>query len=287
MIGIIAGLGDTASGRKSGPTNLEDKVSGEFRRIGSIAFLLATPMLWVVPSLGADHLTSDQVRAAVAAASTGKTDLSGKNMSGVDLTGLDLSGANLTGANLAGANLYGVRLVGADLTGADLSEANLTFTWIMRANFTRARLHGATMQTIVTSVGMDNTPDQAAIFVGADLSDASIIVHFSLDDMQGANFSHAHMTANMANQSMGLLRTEFMSTNLDGANFTGAELGHVSFRFAKLNGAHFNGADLSNADFIGAYLTDADFTNANIHGATFESATLTGTKGLDPSTIAK
>jgi uncharacterized protein YjbI with pentapeptide repeats len=286
MIGIIALLDGTASGRVSGPTNLEDKVSGKFRRIGSIVFVLVTSMLWVMPSLGADHLTSDQVRAAVAAAS-GKTDLSGKNMSGVDLTGLDLSGANLTGANLAGANLYGVRLVGADLTGADLSEANLTFTWIMRANFTRARLHGATMQTIVTSVGMDNTRDQAAIFVGADLSDASIIVHFSFDDMQGANFSHAHMTANMANQSMGLLRTEFMSTNLDGANFTGAELGHVNFRFAKLNGAHFNGADLSYADFIGAYLTDADFTDANIHGATFEGATLTDTKGLDRSTIAK
>ena len=48
----------------------------------------------------------------------------------------------------------------------------------------------------------------------ADLSDASITVHFSYDDMRGANFSHAHMTVNMANQSMGLLRSEFMSANL-------------------------------------------------------------------------
>jgi uncharacterized protein YjbI with pentapeptide repeats len=261
-------------------------MSGEFSRIGVVAFLLATSVLWVVPSSAAEPLTADQVRAVVAAASTGKADLSGKIMSGVDLTGLDLSGADLTGANLAGANLHGVRLVGADLTGADLSGADLTFAWIMRADFTRARLHGATMQTIVTSTGMDNTRDQAAIFVGADLSDASITVHFSFDDMRGANFAHARMTANMANQSMGLLRTEFMSANLDGADFTGAGLGHVSFRFAKLNGARFNGADLGNADFIGAYLTDADFTGADIHGATFEGATLTGAKGLDPSAIA-
>jgi uncharacterized protein YjbI with pentapeptide repeats len=72
----------------------------------------------------------------------------------------------------------------------------------------------------------------------ADLSDASITVHFSFDDMRGANFSHAHMTVIMANQSMGLLRTEFISAKLDGADFTGAGLGHVSFRFAKLKGAY-------------------------------------------------
>ena len=183
--------------------------------------------------------------------------------------------------------MHGVKLVGADLTGADLSKADLTFAWIMRANFTRARLRGATMQTVVTSTRMENTPDQAATFVGADLSDASITVHFSFDDMRGANFSNAHMTVNMANQSMGLLRSEFISANLNGANFTGAGLGHVAFRFAKLNDARFNGADLSNADFAGAYLTGADFTNANVQGATFESAKLTGVKGLDQSAVLR
>jgi uncharacterized protein YjbI with pentapeptide repeats len=139
------------------------------------------------------------------------------------------------------------------------------------------------MQTVVTSTGMENTPEQAATFVRADLSDAMITVHFSFDDMRGANFSRAHMTVVMANQSMGLLRTEFMSANLDGADFTGAGLGHVTFRFARLNNAHFNGADLSNADFAGAYLSEADFTGANVQDATFEGATLTGVKGLEQS----
>ena len=261
-------------------------MSSQSRRIGRVALLLAAPLFWAMPAPAADYLSADQVRAAVAAAPAGKLDLSGKIMSGDDLTGLDLSGANLTRANLTGANLHGVKLVGADLTGADLSGARLAFTWIMRANFTGARLRGATMQTIVTSTGMENTRDQAALFVGADLSGASITAHFSFDDMRGANFSGAHMTVNMANQSMGLLRTEFMSTNLDGANFTGAGLGHVTFRFARLNGAHFNRADLSDTDFTGAYLTGADFTGANVHGATFEAATLTDVKGLDPATIA-
>jgi uncharacterized protein YjbI with pentapeptide repeats len=155
----------------------------------------------------------------------------------------------------------------------------------IRANFTRARLRGATMQTVVTSTGMDNTLDQAAIFVGADLSDASITVHFSFDDMRGANFSHAHMSVIMANQSMGLLRTEFIAAKLHDADFTGAGLGHVTFRYAKLAGAHFNGADLSKAEFDGADLTNADFTGANVTGATFESATMTAVKGLDLSRI--
>jgi uncharacterized protein YjbI with pentapeptide repeats len=203
-------------------------------RLLLIPLMLASILLCVTQTSAADHMTAEQVRAAVAAVPIGSTDLSGKNMTGDDLTGLDLSGANLSGANLSGANLHGVKLVGANLTGADLTKADLTFAWIIRSNFTRARLHGATMQTIVTSTGMDNTPDQAAIFVGADLSDASITVHFSFDDMRGANFSRAHMTVIMANQSMGLLRSEFISAKLDGADFTGAGLGHVTFRLAKL-----------------------------------------------------
>jgi uncharacterized protein YjbI with pentapeptide repeats len=247
--------------------------------------ILLPPLLspWMSPTKAADRMASDEVRSAVAAAGRGTIDLSGKDMSGDDLSGLDLSGANLSGANFSGANLHGVKLVGANLTDADLTKADLTSAWIIRANFTRARLHGATMQTIVTSTGMDNTQDQAATFVDADLSDASITVHFSFDDMRGANFSHAHMTVVMANQSMGLLRTEFIAAKLNGADFTEAGLGHVTFRYAKLAGAHFNRADLRNAEFDGADLTDADFTDANVERASFESATLTGTRGLDLS----
>lgn len=250
------------------------------------ALLLASALLWAAPSWAAGHLTADQVRAAVAGTSAGKADLSGQDMSGDDLTGLDLSGAKLARANLSGANLHGVKLVGADLTDADLTKADLTFTWIIRANFTRAKLRDATLQTVVTSQAMDNTPDQAATFVGADFSGASVTVHFSFDDMRGANFSGAKMTVVMANQSMGLLRTEFMSANLDGANFTGAGLGHITFRYAKLNGARFNDADLSSADFTGAYLTGADFTGANVQGAMFEGATLIDVKGLSQTAEA-
>jgi uncharacterized protein YjbI with pentapeptide repeats len=154
------------------------------RHLGVVGFVVLWLGLAVMPAT-ADHMTAKDVRAAVASAPTGAVNLSGKDMSGDDLTGLDLSGANLSDADLSGANLHGVKLVGAGLTGANLSNAALTFAWIIRANFAHARLHGVTMQTVVTSTGMDNTLDQAATFVGADLSNASITVHFSFDDMRG------------------------------------------------------------------------------------------------------
>ena len=245
----------------------------------AIALPLAM-LLGIGPALADQHLAAEQVRAAIAAAHGGKVDFSGKNMSGDDLSGLDLSGANLAGADLSSANLHGVKLVDSNLTGAHLVNADLTFAWFIRANFTRADLHGATLQTVVTSRGMENTKDQAAEFAGADLSDTHTTVHFSLYDMRGANFSHADMTVVMANQSMGMLRTEFNGCDLDGANFAAAGLGHVAFHFARLHGANFRGADLTKAEFVGAYLDNADFTGAKTDGADFESATLTGVKGL-------
>jgi len=240
-------------------------------------------LLTAWPAFAAEHFSAGQVRAAVAEAHGQKIDLSGRDMSGDDLTGLDLSGANLADADLSKATLHGVKLVGTNLTDARLVDADLTFAWFIRANFNHAKLHGATLQTVVTSSGMENTKEQAASFAGADLSNTHTTVHFSFDDMRGANFSHADMTVVMANQSMGLLRTEFNDCDLDGANFETAGLGHVTFRFAKLHHANFRGADLRDADFSGAYLNDADFTGARTEGADFGSATMTGTRGLNVS----
>lgn len=247
---------------------------------GHIAVALAVAVLGPTMGRAAEHVSADQVRAMMETMRDHKIDLSGKDMSGEDLTGLDLSGASLADANLTNANLHGVKLVDADLTRARLVKADLTFAWFIRTNFTHADLHGATLQTVVTSSGMENTRDQAADFTGADLLSTHTNVHFSFDDMREANFFHADMTVVMANQSMGLLRTEFNSCNLEGANFEGAGLGHVAFRFARLHHANFRDADLRNADFIGAYLNDADFTGARTDGADFEAATLDGVKGL-------
>jgi uncharacterized protein YjbI with pentapeptide repeats len=250
------------------------------RRTIQLATIAAAWPLVSTSALAAGHLTAEQVKAALAAALPGTLNLSGQDMRGDDLTGLDLSHAKLGGADLAGADLHRVKLVGADLTGADLSHADLTGTWIMNARFDRANLHGATLQVVITAQAMDNKPETAASFVGADLSDTSATVHFSWDDMQGANFTGTRMSVVLANQSMGMLRSEFVNANLDGANFANAGLGRITFEYAKLRDANFKGADLTRTDFTGADLTGADFTGAKFDHTLFDSATTAGTKGL-------
>lgn len=227
-----------------------------------------------------EHLTAAAIRARAAANPNAPLNLAGMSMTGEDLTGLDLSGADLRGADLAGANLHGAKLVGADLTGAKLMHADLTFAWIIKAKFDHADLRGATMQTVVTSHAMQNTPEEAASFVGADLSGSDANVHFSFDDMHGANLAGVKMSVVMMNQSMGLLRSEFNSTNLDNATFENAGLGRITFQYAKLRHANFRNADLTRADFTGAYLDGADFTGATVKDAVFDGASLSGVIGL-------
>jgi uncharacterized protein YjbI with pentapeptide repeats len=230
------------------------------------------------PERPSDHtgLTAAEVRAALTTATPGhRASFRGRSLADLDLSGFDLSGVDLSGADLRGA-----KLVGANLTGANLSGVRLNLAWIMGANFTRADLSNAILETLVVSAGLETKPTEAAKFVDADLSGARIMARFSLDDMHGANFSHAKMSADIRNQSMGLIHTDFTSANLRGANFSGAALGHVSFRFADLAGADLSAADLRDADLSGANLTGANLTGADATEADFDSAILKDARGL-------
>ena len=234
----------------------------------------ATPRPGCAPDAA---LSATDVREALAHAPPGtKPSFRGRSLKDLDLSGLDLSGIDLSGADLSGA-----KLAGANLAGANLSGARLNLAWIMGANFDRANLSGATLETLVASSGLQTTPSEAASFVDANLSGARIMARFSLDDMRGANFSHATMAADMRNQSMGLIHTDFSSAKLSGANFAGAALGHASFRFADLTGANLTGADLRHADFVGADLTGANLTGADATEADFDGARLKDARGLD------
>ena len=221
-------------------------------------------MLWTVPLLVAasaafgSDFTRAEVESKLSAAPEGpRPSFAGRSLAGLDLHALDfhevdLTSADLSRADLSDADLRGAKLVAANLTGAKLRQAKLNLAWIMRANFSHADLSHAILETLVASAGMETQPDEAAKFVGADLSGAKVTARFSLDDMRGANLSHLKASADMRNQSMGLIRTDFSRANLADVNFEGAELAYVNFEFAKLQHANFSGADLSNADFAGA-----------------------------------
>ena len=248
---------------------------------------LALNLFWIMfvilePSgLLAAELTRADVQSKLASTPAGQAaSFAGMSLAGADLHDLDFSHADLSGADLSGADLRGAKLVGSKLVRAKLPGANLNLTWIMGADFSEANLSGADLETLVVSAGMQTLPQEAATFVGANFSGARVTARFNLDDMHGADLSHIQASADMKNQSMGLIRTEFSQTNLNDANFEDAMLAHVNFEFAKLARANFSGADLSYADFTGANLTDADLTGANTTGAIFAQAVLKGVKGL-------
>jgi uncharacterized protein YjbI with pentapeptide repeats len=231
-------------------------------------------------SLLAAALTRSQVQSMLASTPAGqKPSFVGMSLAGADLHDLDFSNADLSGADLSGADLRGAKLVGSKLVEAKLPDAKLNLAWIMGADFSHADLSGADLETLVVSAGMQTLPQEAATFVGANLSGAKVTARFNLDDMRGANLSHIQASADMRSQSMGLIRTEFSQADLSGANFQGAALAHANFEFAKLSRANFSGADLSYADLTGADLTDADLTGANTTGTIFTRAVLKGVKG--------
>ena len=229
----------------------------------------------------AAELTRADVQSKLASTPAGQTaSFAGLSLAGADLHDLDFSHADLSGADLSGADLQGAKLVGSKLVGTKLKGAKFNLAWIIGADFSHADLSGADLETLIVSNGLQTLPQEAASFVGANLSGAKVTARLSLDDMRGANLSHIQASADMKNQSMGLIRTEFSQTNLNDANFEDAMLAHVNFEFAKLARANFSGADLSYADFTGANLTDADLTGANTTGAIFAQAVLKGVKGL-------
>jgi uncharacterized protein YjbI with pentapeptide repeats len=251
-----------------------------------MAMRLPLSLFWIIclmlkPSgVLATELTRADVQSKLASTPVGQTaSFVGLSLTRADLHDLDLSHANLSGADLSGADLRGAKLVGSKLVGTKLVGAKLNLTWIIGADFSDADLSGADLETLIVSAGMETLPQEAARFVGANLSGAKITARFNLYDMHGANLSHIQASADMRNQSMGLIRTEFSQTNLTDANFKDAALAHVNFKFAKLARANFSGADLSYADFTGADLTDADLSGAKTTGTIFEQAVLKGTKG--------
>ena len=181
-------------------------------------------------SVLAADLTRAEVQSMLTSTPAGQNaSFAGRSLAGADLHDLDFSNADLSGADLSGADLRGAKLVGSKLVGAKLPGAKLNLAWIIGADFSHADLSGADLETLAVSAGLQTVPQEAASFVGANLSGAKITARFNLDDMRGADLSHIRASADMRNQSMGLIRTELSQANLTDANFQGAALARANF----------------------------------------------------------
>ena len=170
------------------------------------------------------------------------------------------------------ANLQATRLNRANLAGANLGGVTLDQAWALDADLTGASLRGTSLFA---------TQLMGAKLDGADLSDARITGDLSRASMRRARLDRADLSADMRNQSMGLIRGVLRSATLDGASFKNANLSRAVLEFASLRdailkGANLNGSELGGADFLRADVTNADFENADV-----TSTRLIGLRGRD------
>ncbi len=210
------------------------------------------------PLYSTAEITRGEIEKALA--SGAQLDLSMKSLNGLDLSGLDLSGVNfraarlnktkLTGAKLRGATFDQAWAMAADFSGADLSEASLFASQMQDANFD-----------------------------GANLSFARIAGDFSRAHMRKTKFMKANLSADMKNQSMGLMRGVFRSADLSGADFGDANLARADLQFAKFAGTNFTranlmGAEAGGADFRGAIFADTNLTDCDVTSALIDASNI-------------
>ena len=206
------------------------------------------------PAYSQAEITRADIEKAIIDHSTGAPlDFSGKSLNGLDLSGL----------NLSGGNFYAARLNKTDLKNANLEGANLDQAWLIEANLTNASLKGAhAFATQMQRIRADKA-NFSSIRLTADLTGASL---------RGTIFNEADLSADMKNQSMGLMRAILRSTRLEGASFKKAKLMSVDLRFAHAEHVNFTEANLSDAnasgaDFSGAVWKDSRVTNLDLDSA--------------------
>ena len=187
------------------------------------------------------------------------------------LNNLDLSGLNFGNAILRAASLNGADLSGSNLDGAVLSQA-----WMIGADLSGASLVGA--ELFQTQLGKANLSD-------ADFTNARTAADFTKANLSRTVFRGADFSADMRNQSMGLMRGVLKSAKGADADFTGARMSRADLEFAKLPGANFTDADMSMATVGGADLSGATLTGADFSDADLTATRLTGVVGAKETNL--
>lgn len=222
----------------------------------------------------------------------GGVDASQTNFSGAKLAGADLTGIKLQGANLAKADLMGAKLVDADFSGVNAAEVKFIQVNLLANEATAADLEG-----------LPELPMQGIKFMGAKLTKA-IFLNCRMDgaDFTGAcldratfltaigsqvNFSRASLKGLCVVKDSQLQRANFSGADMDKANFRGTDLHSSVFKNANLSDCDLSECVLTSADFklaaatsvqlVKANLVGADFSGANLQQANLQQANMVGT----------
>jgi uncharacterized protein YjbI with pentapeptide repeats len=223
-----------------------------------------------------------------------RCNLSGANLEDIDLSGVNLEGANLEGATLRESQLTSAYLMGANLRRANLLEAKLTsselrFAILAGAELTHANLQGANLSHadlqganlseahLIAPTTMQQTNLANAILKEADLRGINLeganLVGANLEDADLRSTRLNGATIPILNPSMivdpGLFTiqtvveftTNLRGANLSGANLTRTDLDNALLLNANLSNAILNKTDLDDANLCNAMMPDGSMSS--------------------------
>jgi uncharacterized protein YjbI with pentapeptide repeats len=256
----------TNKGRTAMKATRRGPIASAAIRLGTAALVAAAPAMSRAQEMlkGVDlsqpaYSASDFSREEIVTALKSRKD----NAAPLDFSGKSLNGADLSGLDLSNVNFRAARMVRTRLSGARLDHAILDQAWLLEADLTGASLIGAHVFAAQL---------QRAKADGADFSRARITADLTGASLRGAKFIEANLSADMKNQSMGLMRAVLSSAVAEGANFTAADLMNADLRFLHAAGADFSGAGLQGANAAGADFTGARWDGVKADGLDLDSA---------------
>jgi uncharacterized protein YjbI with pentapeptide repeats len=277
---------------------------------------------------GADLSGADLTRASLESAKGEKANLAGATLVEADLRFADLSKGDLSGADLSRAdfsmgmfdkvrcdgatfaeakfdmakftkcrlqktNFKGASAEMAFFSGSNFSEASLREVKFTKCDLSESNLAKADFgESVLRGVIFRDVQAPEASFLKADLGGTSVTgkssfrraKFISLEgrrsvwqdaDLQGADFSHAD-----------LRDSYFTSANCEEANFFASLLKSSSFMRARLVRTRFVSADLCGADLTRTQIVDSQFTRANCYDVKFLGAEIATCDFLEANTTA-
>lgn len=241
---------------------------------------------------GANLAETKLKQAYLLGANLNQANLAGANLERANLMFASLSEANLFEAKLKGANLQNTELNNADLSEAELKAQDLKVTSLKNANLNGAKLINADLRCVnLQSANLKN-----ADLTNADLSPCvkkKLTTSFQLSNLRlshtGVPYTFFDELSNAVSLISGIVQAienpniglalnfsiptinYHLSSNLSGANLSGANLTDVDLSGVNLTDinlsnvilldAKLSANSLSNASFINTDVSEVDFKN--------------------------
>jgi uncharacterized protein YjbI with pentapeptide repeats len=176
-----------------------------------------------------------------------------------DFSGADLRYRNFRNMNLHGANFQKTSIVGAVFDGANLSDS--TFDQTAQAP------DGRTLSTSGSFKGADlsNSKFINSIDVGnSDFSNANFdgVLFDTFTAFDNDNFTNVDFRTITLGSSGTYNVPRIISSNLNGANFSGLDLSYVTFQGNSTISTDFTGTNFTNAFLYATDMQQANLTNA-------------------------